>query len=290
MIDSHAHLNTPPLLDNLELEIKEFVIKGGNHILNCSYDLKSIYEAISIQNKYDYIKSGIILTAIGIHPEEYVPQSDLCNKDISLDSTRILLNEYTNILKRYNKTILALGETGLDYYQLFRENIEVSIDIQHSIELQKISFRRHLELAIKYNKPVIIHCRDKISDDSCVKDALGIICEMGRGKITGVFHSYTGDIAHLDSIIDLGFYISFNAIITYKNAQNVRDLLFRVPEDRILIETDAPLLPLRNSKCKYGSPKDIFEIAQTMAEIKNITKEKALTLAEVNFKNLFRLF
>ena len=129
----------------------------------------------------------------------------------------------------------------------------------------------------------------------CLEDVLRVVAQEGRGQLRGSFHSYTGDIDSLKEVLDMGFYIGFNGIITYKSGENVRDILKQVPLEKILFETDGPFLPpqsvRKNKKLeeKYAQPKDIKEIIETACEIKNVSYEKMETITDENYERLFVL-
>jgi len=140
-----------------------------------------------------------------------------------------------------------------------------------------------------------IHARDMNGYTECLEDVLRIVAQEGRGQLKGSFHSYTGNLDFLTDILDMGFYIGFNGIITYKSGENVRDILKEVPLERILFETDGPFLPPQSVrkdkkiKEKYAQPKDIKEIMQTACEVKNITYEKMERVTDENYERLFVL-
>jgi TatD DNase family protein len=191
--------------------------------------------------------------------------------------------------------LTAVGETGLDYYQIYKDSDISQSTIEDLKEIQQNSFRKHCQLAIKYNLPMSIHARELNGKDNCVQDTLRILAEEGKGSIKGVFHSYTGTLNGLTRILDMGFYVGFNAIITYPSGENVRELLKNTPTDRILFETDGPFLPTqktrKDNKAKYpfGKPSDVREILDTAADIKGISTERLEDETDNNFELLFNI-
>jgi TatD DNase family protein len=290
MHDSHIHLTMEPLYSNLDEVIKTFTDIGGKYILSQSTDLIDSKENIRIKKKYP----EIIHLALGLHPTVFqeitVDRGE--RKNIYEDSKKYI-SEFENILKKNIKDIKAIGETGLDYYH-FNLNRTIEEDIKEQLkQIQRISFEKHLEMAKEYNLPVSIHARDEIDSNQCVEDILNIIVTKGEGCIRGSFHSYTGDIEKLNDILDLGFYIGFNAIITYKSGENVREILKGVPLERILLETDGPFLPpqsIRKNKSikeKYAQPSSVKEILSAISEIKDIDIKKLEEITDDNYTTLF---
>ena len=292
MHDSHIHLNLSPLQENLEQVIDDFQEQNGKHILTQSTDLLDYKENLEISKRYP----DVVQLALGLHPtvfEEYTVQRNIF-KDIQKKSLKMIV-EFEEIFEKTIKDISAVGETGLDYHQ-FNNDQTVDEDIKEELcELQKISFTKHIQLALNHNLPMSIHARDMNGCTECLEDVLRVVAQEGKGQLRGSFHSYTGDIDSLKEILDMGFYIGFNGIITYKSGENVRDILRAVPLERILFETDGPFLPpqsVRKDKSlkeKYAQPKDIKEIIQTACEVKDVTYEKMEAITDENYEKLFIL-
>ncbi len=292
MHDSHIHLNLCPLQENIGQVIDDFQKENGKHILTQSTDLLDYKENLDISKRYP----DIVQLALGLHPtvfEEYTVQRNIF-KDIQKKSLKMIA-DFEDIFEKNILAISAVGETGLDYYQ-FNNDQTVDEDIKEELcEIQKMSFTKHIQLALKHNLPMSIHARDMNGYTECLEDVLRIVAQEGRGQLKGSFHSYTGNLDFLTDILDMGFYIGFNGIITYKSGENVRDILKEVPLERILFETDGPFLPPQSVrkdkklKEKYAQPKDIKEIIQTACEVKNITYEKMERVTDENYERLFVL-
>jgi len=279
MTDSHAHLMMSPIIEDLNRILQDFTSKGGKHIVNATYDIESIIQAIKIHIDNKALYGDLIYTAFGIHPELFCSCNDFKKQITDFDDAKKITDEFKKIFKENKNIVTFIGEIGLDYhiFSRFDDKTLTADHIEKSKEIQRLVFRELLEIAVKNNLPATIHCRDKADSTDAIKDALKIICEVGKGSVKGCMHSYTGSKEYIKEIVDLGLYIGFNQIITYKNAENVRELVRLTPIDRILLETDSPLLPLRlKNSPKYGMPSDIIEVARVVGEIKNIQTQSVL--------------
>lgn len=170
------------------------------------------------------------------------------------------------------KKVIALGETGLDYHY--------SSD---QIALQKKVFREHIIVGCQLNKPVIVHTRDAF------KDTINILKEENARDCGGVLHCFTEDKTAAQKLLDLGFYISFSGIVTFRNASELRDVVRYIPLDKMLIETDSPYLAPVPYRGKENQPAYVREIAEYIAELKNVNLEKLADTTTSNFIQLFHL-
>lgn len=295
MHDSHIHLALNPLKDNCYRDIEEFLQAGGKKILAQTTEYSDYNDTIEIYNDLKTKHPGVVDLALGIHPtifQEALIEKRLNGLDIFKYSQK-MINHFEEYFEKHQKDISAVGETGLDYFDMYRNQEFTKEDRENILEIQKKSFRTQIQHAVKHNKPLSIHARELPESTACVEDTLEILAQEGKGLAKGVFHSYTGTINKLPDILDMGFYIGFNAIITYPNAQEVRELLKQTPIDRILFETDGPFLPVqserKNKKApkRYGRPISISEILETASEIKGISKEQLERETDNNYTNLF---
>jgi TatD DNase family protein len=290
MHDSHIHLNLEPLNRNIPEIIDTFVSNGGKHILTQSTDNVDIQETLDIAAKYP----DIIDVALGLHPTIFEETTILKGRNKNLyEFCNRYINEFESQFEKNVRKVKAVGETGLDYFQFNLNQSILRAQQEELQEIQKLSFRRQIALARKYNLPLSIHARDIQGRKDTVRDVLRILVEEGKGEVRGSFHSYTGDISFIEDILALGFYVGFNAIITYPSGENVREILKQVPLDRILFETDGPLLPPQSVrkdkkiKEKFGQPADVREIIEVAAEIKGVSMEKLESITDENYKTLF---
>lgn len=288
MHDSHIHLAMEPLATNIIEIITRFTQHGGKYILTQGTEQDDWGKNLSISKKY----SDIVQCAIGIHPTRFEESSIQQDKDICEVSTKEI-KRYENFFRENLENITAIGECGLDYYQ-FNLNTAYTIDEKEQLkEMQKIALRKQLQLAKEYNLPLSIHAREENGSDECIKDTLRILAEEGNGILRGSFHSYTGKIEHLEEIVDIGFHLGFNAIITYKSGEDVREILKKTPIDRILFETDGPFLPpqsVRKNKkisVKFAQPADIKEIIEVASEVKDCSYETFERESDENYEQVF---
>ncbi|MGI1670090.1 MAG: TatD family hydrolase [Neptuniibacter sp.] len=252
-IDSHCHL------DRLDLSPYD---NDFLKLLNAAHDRdveKMLCVSISMEQfpaMYDLIKSSpSVFASVGVHP--------LSAAEEQVDAET--LSEMTELNK-----IVAIGETGLDYYY--------QTDTQ---EQQLQSFQTHLQVAGKHKLPVIVHTRD------AREDTLQMIKAHGDPESAGVLHCFTESWDMAKAAMDLNYSISFSGIITFRNAEELRDVVKKVPLDRILIETDAPYLAPVPHRGKKNEPKFVVDVAQCVADLKGISIDK---LAEITSDNFHRLF
>jgi TatD DNase family protein len=249
-IDSHCHINFPELYEKID----EVLINMGDnkisHALCVSVTLDKIDEILDLTKKYYNIYASV-----GVHPDyEGIEEPNI---DTLLNFSK-------------NEKVVAIGETGLDYFRL-----------KGDLTWQKDRFRTHIHAAIKSNLPLIIHTRN------AQDDTINIMREEGKKSVTGVMHCFTESYEMAKKAIDLGFYISFSGIITFKNAESLRDAVKKIPIENILIETDSPYLAPVPKRGKMNEPSNVIYVAEKIAELKNISVEK---VAEVTTNNFFSLF
>lgn len=170
------------------------------------------------------------------------------------------------------KRVIALGETGLDYF--YR---------QDNLELQQASFREHIRIGRDLNKPVIVHTR------VAREDTLTILREENAQDCGGVLHCFTEDRATAEALLDLGFYISFSGILTFRNAEQLRDVARYVPLERILVETDSPYLAPVPHRGKENQPAYVRDVAEYMAVLKGVSLESLAEATTANFSCLFHI-
>jgi TatD DNase family protein len=249
LIDTHAHLDS---LDDVPGSIARAMENGVEKIIAISSDLISSRNTISIAEKY-----GNVFAAVGVHPHAARNADDASLREIE-------------ILTETDK-IVAVGETGLDYHYLNSEK-----------DAQIISLKEHIAIANRAGLPLVIHVRD------ADWDLVQILNSEKVSDRTGVIHCFTGNYETAKLYLDLGFYISFSGIVTFKKSEEIRDASKRIPGDRILIETDSPYLapvPLRG---KINEPANVKYVAETIAETRGVSLEELAKLTTGNAERLFQ--
>ncbi|BAW80407.1 TatD-related DNAase [Candidatus Nitrosoglobus terrae] len=255
LIDSHCHLN---LIDFTQLEgsIDGVMISakesGVGHMLCVSVDLESFPDICALAQKYNEIS-----ISVGIHPNAH--------------ENTVLTVEQLIKLAMLPK-VVAIGETGLDYFRS-----------EGNLEWQRERLRIHIIAAKKCKKPLIIHTRQ------AKQDTLRILKEEGADEIGGVLHCFTEDWAMAKEGLDLGFYISFSGIITFNSAHSLRKVVTKIPADRLLIETDSPYLAPVPYRGKSNQPAYVRYVAQCVAELRQAPVTVIEDLTAENFFSLFSL-
>jgi TatD DNase family protein len=249
-IDSHCHLNFPDLSENLDSLLVNMRANQVSHALCVSVDLASFPEVLALAVEHDNLYASV-----GVHPDyelDYEPsQAELVS------------------LAQHPK-VIAIGETGLDYYRLTGD-----------LEWQRERFRTHIWAAKECGKPLIIHTR------SAATDTLRIMSEEGAGQTGGVMHCFTENLEVANAAINLGFYISFSGILTFKNATQIKEVAQNIPLDKILIETDSPYLAPTPYRGKTNQPAYVKHVAEEIAKLRNISVEEVGVSTSQNFNRLF---
>lgn len=256
--DSHCHLSMPDLVAQLPAIRTAMAAAHVDRALCICTTLEEFGEVHALATGYDNFWA-----TVGVHPD---------NEDVQEPSLDDLLQR--SALPR----VVGIGETGLDYYRLGDRSVA-------DMEWQRTRFRTHIRAARQVAKPLVIHTR------SASDDTIAILKEEGEdgsaGSAGGVFHCFTETAAVARAALDLGFYISFSGILTFKNAQDIRDVAAFVPMDRLLIETDSPYLAPVPYRGKTNNPSYVPFVAQQIAQLKNTSVEEIAHTTSANFDRLF---
>jgi TatD DNase family protein len=255
LIDSHAHIQGKEYAGETAAVIQRAAAAGVEQIIvvGGAGDMSSNTAAVALA------ESCVSLYAtVGMHPHDA--------KDVGEEELRGLKE-----LAAYPK-VIAVGETGLDYFY------------NHSPrEVQRRVFAQFIRLAKETGLPLVVHERDAASE------AIELLRSEGAGKIRGVIHCFTGDYEAARDYLDLGFYLSFTGIITFKNAQPLREVVRKVPLDRIFVETDSPHLTPVPHRGKRNEPAFVRLVAETVARLKEIPLEQVAHTTTRNVRQLFRI-
>jgi TatD DNase family protein len=250
LVDSHCHLNFPELAARLDEALALMRENGVTHALCVGVTLEEFPQVRALAERYPHIYGSV-----GVHP-------DYPDVPVVTEAELIALADHPKIV--------AIGETGLDYYR-----------VKGDLEWQRERFRTHIRAARRCGKPLIIHMREAGAD------TLRILAEEKAGEVGGVMHCFTGSWEEAQAAIELGFHISFSGIVTFKNAQPLREVARRVPLERLLIETDSPYLAPVPFRGKTNEPGLVKYVAAEIARQRDLPPQQVAAATSGNF---FRLF
>lgn len=253
LIDSHCHLDRVNLKSydkDFPRFLNETIESGVEHMLCVSIDLESYPKMKALVADYPQVS-----ISVGVHPNEQK------RRDPEPDELVELAEDPQNV---------AIGETGLDYFRS-----------EGDLDWQRDRFRRHIAAARMCGKPLIIHTRD------AREDTLQIMREEHAADIGGVMHCFTETWEMAEQAMDMGFYVSFSGIVTFSNADNLREVAKKMPLDRMLVETDSPYLTPVPYRGKPNEPRYVRRVAEQIAELRGMETDE---LIRVTGENFFRLF
>ena len=253
-VDSHCHLSFPELhsrIDAIRADMADAQVDAALCICTTLEEFDCVH---GLAQRYDNF-----WCSVGVHPD---------NEGVTEPDVETLL------ALAGRPRVVAIGETGLDYYRLAGRSVE-------DMAWQRERFRVHIRAAAAKDLPLIVHTRN------ASEDTVNILREEGKGLVRGVFHCFTETMAVAKSALDLGFHISFSGILSFRNAQTIRDVARFVPLDRCLIETDSPYLAPMPFRGKTNSPAWVPYVAKCLAEIKDLPDETVARQTTVNFMQLF---
>ena len=249
--DTHAHYDSGAFNEDRLPLLESMPEKGVELIIDPGCDLISSRKAIELAERFDFVYA-----AVGWHPE---------------DIDKLTEEDYRSMesLAQHKKCV-AIGEIGLDYYWDASQK-----------DVQKALFRRQAELALRLNKPVIVHDREAHAD------SLDIVCDYP--ELRGVFHCYSGSVEMAEILLKRGWYLGFDGPITYKNARKAIEVLKACPPDRILIETDSPYLSPVPQRGKRNDSGNLKYVVEKIAEVKGMEPKTVAKLTAENGRRLFGL-
>lgn len=249
-IDSHCHINFPDLADKLPEVFSLMASNQVSHALCISVELEKFPEIRALAEAH-----ANVYASVGVHPDH----EDCTEPTVE---TLVALADHPKVV--------AIGETGLDYFRLTGD-----------LEWQRARFRTHIRAARATGKPLVIHTR------SAAEDTLRIMREERAGEAGGVMHCFTESLEVAEAAIEQGFHISFSGIVTFKNAATLREVAAAIPLDRMLIETDSPYLAPVPHRGKTNQPGFVKHVAEEIARVRGITAE---AVGAATTENFFRLF
>ena len=251
-VDSHCHLDFPDLASSLDELLANMQTSQVTHALCVGVNLENFPRVLALAESHPNL-----FASVGVHP----------------DYEDTVEPEVEQLLKLADHAkVVALGETGLDYFRL-----------KGDLDWQRERFRRHIRAARQCGKPLIIHTR------AAAEDTLHIMEEEGAASVGGVMHCFTESWEIARRALDLNFYISFSGIVTFKNAAIIKEVAKKVPADRMLIETDSPYLAPVPHRGETNQPAFVRHVAEEIARLRETTLAEIAAVTTNNFFNLFKV-
>lgn len=255
-IDSHCHINFPELANRLPEIMQAMRDNGVTHALCVSVDLPDFPQVLALAEQYPHIYASV-----GVHPDYADTEEPTAEQLVRLSQ---------------HPKIIAIGETGLDYFRL-----------KGDLEWQRERFRQHIRASRISGKPLIIHTR------AASEDTIRIMQEEGAGTnnggVAGVMHCFTESLEVALAAIEMGFYISFSGILTFKSAKDLQAVAKALPIERILIETDSPYLAPIPHRGKMNEPAFVKHVGEFLADLKGLPVTQVQEVTSRNFFELFKL-
>jgi TatD DNase family protein len=250
LVDSHCHLDFPELASDLPALLANMEANGVGRALCVGVTLENFPRILSLAESHRQL-----LASVGVHPDHRDGEEPSRERLVALAA---------------HPRVVAIGETGLDYYRL-----------KGDLEWQRERFRTHIRAAREARKPLIIHTREAAAD------TIRLMRQEAAGEAGGVMHCFTETWEVARDALDLGFYISFSGIVTFRNATALKEVARRVPLDRLLVETDAPYLAPVPHRGKLNQPAYVRHVAEEVARLKNLDFESVASATTANFAKLF---
>lgn len=252
-IDSHCHLDFPELVAQHDDVFALMRANDVTHALTISTTLKTFPDVLRVASAHDNL-----WCSAGVHPDEQV------------DDHEPSVDELLQLAA--HPKVIAIGETGLDYYRL-----------PEPLDWQRERFRTHIRAARQCGKPLIIHTRNASAD------TIRLMHEEGAAEVGGVMHCFTETQAVAEQALELGFYISLSGIVTFKSAKDLQEVARQLPIERMLIETDSPYLAPTPHRGKMNQPGYVRHVAEFIAGLRGISVEEVARATTENFHRLFKL-
>ncbi|PID62100.1 MAG: DNAase [Gammaproteobacteria bacterium] len=262
LVDSHCHINFPGLIERVPELLENCTANEVAHLLCIATTWENVPEVIALAERHERISASV-----GVHPtteSEHEP------------------DEAELLAAARHPEVVAIGETGLDYFRT--EGAEDGGGMQQADGLmawQHERFHRHIAVARELKKPLVIHTR------AAAEDTMAALRDHEARDAGGVMHCFAEDWHIAEQALDIGFYISFSGIVTFKNAKNVQEVAARTPLDRILVETDAPYLAPVPYRGKTNEPAYVRHTAEFVAELRGMSLEALAAATTANYQRLF---
>ena len=253
LVDSHCHLDRLDLKDypgGLPELMQATARAGVDHMLCIGVDLESFPAVRDLAEQYPNVHC-----TVGVHPLYRDSREPTCTELVKLAE---------------HPRVVAIGETGLDYFYA-----------KDDTSWQRQRFAEHIAAARQTGLPLVVHTRD------AREDTIAMLRDLGEDRVRGVMHCFTEDLAMAKRAMDLGFYISISGIVTFRNADSLREVVRALPLDRLLIETDAPWLAPMPHRGKQNEPRYVADVARFVADLKQLPATELVAITRNNFFSLF---
>jgi len=251
LVDSHCHLDFPDLASHLPAVLQRMQDNGVGCAVCIGVNLEDAPQVLALAETDERL-----FATVGVHPEYTDAEEPTEDRLVELAA---------------HPKVIAIGETGLDYYWH-----------KDQPEWQRLRFRTHIRAAKRLGKPLVVHTRDSAAD------TLRLLQEEGAGTVGGVMHCFTENWEIARQALDLGFYLSFSGIVTFKNATVVKDVAGKCPLDRLLVETDSPYLAPVPFRGKPNQPAYVLHVAEEIARLRSLSLEAVCQATSDNFFTLFK--
>jgi TatD DNase family protein len=252
LVDSHCHLDFPDFANDLDALVARARAAGIGRMVTISTRVRKFDPLLALTERY-----ADVFCTIGTHPHHAAEEPDVTTADL--------------VARTRHPKVVGLGEAGLDYHYDYSP-----------CDLQKQGFRRHIAAARETGLPLVIHTREADDDTTRILEE-----EMGKGAFSAVLHCYTGGRTLALRAAELGLYVGFTGILTFKKSDELRAIAAALPAERILVETDAPYLAPGKFRGKRNEPAYVVEVAKTLAETRGVSFDE---IANQTTENFFRLF
>ena len=252
LADSHCHINFPQLWEKFDSVLDLAQQMDVKYMLCVAVNLEEYPQILELSDAHEFI-----YPSVGVHPNETKGEDPSVQRLVDLGT---------------DDRVVAIGETGLDYYRSSGE-----------LDWQRERFVRHIEAARIVKKPIIVHSRN------APEDTISIMRDNQAREAGGVMHCFTGDYKMAKAALNEGFYISFSGIVTFKNAKDLAEVAKKIPMDKLLIETDAPYLAPVPKRGKENQPAYVRHTAEFLAELRGISLESLAEQTTINFLDLFQI-
>jgi TatD DNase family protein len=253
LVDSHCHLDFPDFAADVDAVVARAKAQGVGRMVTISTRVKRHGEVLGIAQRFPDV-----FCSVGTHPHNAHEELDIGTEEL--------------VRRTRDPKVVAIGEAGLDYHYDYSPRAA-----------QEQGFRAHIAAARETKLPLVIHSRDADEDMARILSE-----ETGKGAFPAILHCFTGGRELALKAIDLGLYISFTGILTFKNSQSLRDIAAELPADRIMVETDAPYLAPGPFRGKRNEPAFVVETAKVLAQVRGVSFEEIARQTTENFFGLFR--